>query len=98
MDFSKAIMNVHNVDIDRVEKELDIKLNDKTWREANNRYAYDRSIPIQSSDTQAYFIDYDIPNAIFIFAEIKKRFEAKGWRVMVLHHQSKTLAKLQLYK
>lgn len=98
MDFSKAIMNVHNVGVDRVEKELNVKLNDKAWRDANNRYAYDQSTPMRGLDTEAYFIDYDMPNAIFIFAEIKKRLEAKGWRVMVLHHQSKTLAKLQLYK
>lgn len=97
MDFTKAILNVHFVDVERVTKEINAKLNDTEWRKANNRYLRGNATG-QSSTVEAYYFDYEIDNAIIIFAEIKKRLEIQKWRVLVLHHGTKNLAKLQLYR
>lgn len=102
MDFSKAIRNVHFKEVDKIIQEVNLKLSNNEWRKINNAYAHNAGVvssePEGGVGTEAYYFDYEMFNAIYIFAEVKKHFETRGWRVLTVQNGSSSKVSLQLYK
>lgn len=78
MDFSKAILKLHNVAVDNFYKDLTAKLSDPNWVAQNNEFTKQGF----TSNNISITVRERTPNAIFIAAELKKRFDSEGWRVL----------------
>ena len=79
MDFTKAIMAKHAKEVEEYDKLILSRVNDPLWIKANNLYNRDGFV----SDNISVVMPFKLNNAAIIFAEIKTRFTARGWRVLI---------------
>lgn len=82
MDFSKAILKFHSSEVERIEKEVLEKISNQAWVKQNNKYRFTPGVSDVVNHIQLEF-SYIIENSLLVFAELKKRFESRKWRVQV---------------
>lgn len=96
MDFSKAIMKNHSKEVEKLDSEISRCVNDPYWIKQNNQYKYGDATT-QGSTIHVQFT-YTIDNALMVFAELKKRYEERGWRVTVSSKDQTGAFNISLFK